>query len=221
MPNGVHFHQANLIERFDSVLFPVPVEFVISELPRQGWVVPGMEESEREIKLSGPISKGDAKLALDPDKKLIGIRGTNPTETLEAFRELRKGWANWLAGIETDYLEMRLLADVVVPAGLLGRFSQLWGGPRPTDGLEKLLGRHLGIETRLAPYGIRLALDGLDPNQPRWAEVAITPSPSAADQLVRIDLIFRDRERQTVEKAMEAAESTVSDVVGFLNKKRP
>jgi hypothetical protein len=221
MPDEMRFYQANLIERLDAVLFPVPIEFVINELPRQGWVVPGVDEGEREIKVAGPISKGEAKLVLDPDKKLIGVRGINAAETLATFRELRKAWAHWLTGIKTDYLELRLVADVVVPTGLLSRLSQLWGSPRPTIGLEKLLSRRLGIEGQLAPYGIRLALEGMNPNQPSWAEVVITPSASAADQLVRIDLIFRDRERHTVEKAMEAAEGTVSDVVGFLNKQRP
>jgi hypothetical protein len=214
---------ASLIERFQAVLYPFPVESLLSVLPERGWIVPIAERKETTIQLSAPISKGEATLVFDMANKTLGVQGARPLEVLKAFREVRAlavGTFGLDPEVHTHYTELRYtgnLSGSMSPVESLAR----WWSSQQDDGVVALISARLPVgEGRLGYYGIRLAPVALDPNRPSWAELAIQPSPAAATNLYHFDLIYRHPSTETVEGVAETCEETVATAIQAIERAR-
>lgn len=225
MPTGILITPSvvALVERFDAVLYPFPLDVVLKLLPQQGWVV-RFEEEERAAKLTAPVSKGNVNLVFEQAGKTLGVRGNDVGETLAEFRELRAFVIEKFGlppAVSSDYTEFRFTGSA--NTGRRERntppevIEAWWSGHPRSEALAIVLKRWIPNED-LGAYGVRMATKGQDPNRPNWAELTIAPASSAGHRVYQFDLIYRNEDREAVEAVAERSEQLLSAAVEELER---
>lgn len=218
-----HTNEAALIERFDSVLYPVDIPTLLDRLPELGWLVSRRADDQRgSISLTDAPTKGNSKLRMDVGNKTLGVVSNDLNETLETYRELRQSireLGELAPEVRTDYVEFRYSGWIRGQASPVQAFSSWGSGDERVVALGRQLGTRLptDVET-LSPYGIRFSPAGLDANRPNWAELSIVPLSTSGTQLYSFDLLFRNEDWETVESVAEAADNLLGSVIGTLEE---
>lgn len=215
MPGEIRPVTSSVLERFNSVLYPYPLEMLLERLPERGWVVPFEDTDDTSVKLKGPASKGSLKLAADQGARTLGVRGIEMAEVLAAFRDVR-AFALDTFGLPPAasvwYAEVRYVGTVSVSHSLNKSLPELlddwWHGHQRADQLGEVLSKWLPGGP-LGAYGLRMATKRLDPNRPNWAELAISPLAVAGARYYRFDLLLRNEDIAAVEKVAEVANELV------------
>ena len=192
-PENVQPSTSALIERFHSVLYPFPLERVLDALPSKGWLVPFVEREAGEVKLAGQPSKGNVKLVFDVSNKTVGVRGIDPDEALNEFRELSEFLLKDFGlspEVRTHYVEFRFVGtvDTAGPGSKTPpEVLEAWWADHPRSSafarvMEKWLpGDGIGV------YGVRMATRGKDANRPNWAELTVGPSATSGTRFYNFD----------------------------------
>lgn len=217
-----HTNQATLIERFDSVLYPVDITTLLDRLPELGWLVPRRADDEQGISLTDAPTKGNSRLRINMGNKTLGVTSNDLNETLETYRELRQSirdLGELSPEVRTDYVEFRYIGWIKGQSSPVQVFSSWWSGYERVVALGKHLGTCLPTEVEaLSPYGIRFSPAGLDANRPNWAELSLVPLSTAGTQLYSFDLLFRNEDSKTVESVAETAHDLLESAIRTLEE---
>ena len=217
-----HTNQANLIERFDAVLYPFDVSTLLDRLPELGWVVPRRTDDEQGMSLAEAPSKGNCRLALNVGNKTLGVRSNDLNEALETYRELRQSirdLGDLPPEVSTDYVELRYIGWIRGQARPVQVFATWWSADERVVALGKRLGSRLPTDVEsLSPHGIRFSPAGLDANRPNWAELQLVPLNTAGTQLYYFDLLFRNEDPAIVESVAEDAQELLESVIRSLEE---
>ncbi len=197
------------------MLYPFPLERLLQDLPEHGWIVPIAEQDESGLKLTAPPSKGNVKLAFDVANKTLGVRGTDPLETLAEFRAVL-AFATERFGrgpeVQRHYVELRFTgtadtgtaADLPIPEVL----DRWWQGHPRSEALAQRLSEFFPGDA-LGAYGIRMASRGKDANRADWTELTIGPSATSGQRIYNFDLILRRQAKAEVEQAAERCKDLI------------
>ena len=209
--------RVTLLERFDSVLYPVNLLPLLDRVPQLGWVVEERIEDDQGIRTKPP-KRGNLRLLMDQASKTLGVAGNDVADVISGYRELRKAareLSDYSPTVETDYVELRYIGQMrkqgVDPTEVLGRW---WSGVDRIDGLGRLLADSLPSNaTAFAPYGIRFAPSGLDANRQNWAELTLVPVNTAGRARFHFDLLYRNEESEVTEGVAERADDLIERVL--------
>lgn len=205
--------RVTLIERFDSVLYPVNLLPLLDRVPELGWVVEDRVEDDEGIRTKAP-KRGNLRLAVDQKNKTLGVDGNDIADVLAGYREIRevaRELSDYSPSVDTDYVEFRYIGQAsrqgIDPTEVLARW---WSGVDQLDGLGRLLGEALPSDVEgFAPYGIRFAPSGVDANRQNWAELTLSPVNTAGRALFHFDLLYRNEESEVTEKVAETADDLI------------
>lgn len=217
-----HTNQATLIERFDSVLYPVDLRTLLDRLPELGWLVPLRADEDQGISLTDAPTKGNSRLRINMGNKTLGVTSNDLSEALENYRELRQSildLGHLSPEVKTDYVEFRYIGWIRGQSSPVQVFSSWWSGYERVVALGKHLGARLSTDVEaLSPHGIRFAPAGLDANRPNWAELTLVPLSMSGTQLYSFDLLYRNEDSEMVEAVAETADDLIESVIGTLEE---
>ena len=200
--------QANIMERFQAVLYPIDIGVLWDRLPELGWLVRRRMTQEGVISLRDAPSKGNTQLLLDQGNKTVGVAGNDLAEAIASFRELNgllRELFDFPAEVSTDYVEFRYIGWIKNGSDPTEILASWWGDHNRSSHLGNKLARLLPSDAAaLLPYGVRFAPNALDANRRNWVEVNITPQSIAGSHRYHFDLLFRN---QDIETTMQVAES--------------
>jgi len=209
--------RVTLLERFDSVLYPVNLLPLLDRVPELGWVVEERVEDEQGIRTKTP-KRGNLRLIMDQGNKTLGVTGNDIADVVAGYRELRQAAqevSDYSPTVETDYVEFRYIGQVrrqgVNPTDVLGRW---WSGIDKAEKLGRLLADSLQSDAEtFAPYGIRFAPHGLEPNRQNWAEFTVVPVNTAGQARFHVDMLYRNEKSEVTEAVAEAADDLIERVL--------
>lgn len=223
-PEDIDPSMSTLFERFDSVLYPFPIERVLEALPAQGWIVPYAERDESGVKLLSAPSKGNIRLVFDINLRTLGVRGTEPKGTLDEFQAVSSFVATKFGlapEVHSFYTEFRFVGSADVGAEpkvpVPERLTAWWAGHERSDELTATIAKWLPGD-ELGAYGVRIATKSRDANRPDWAELTIGPSVTSGSRFYSFDLLYRSRNRRTVELVASNAFDVVMAAVEELER---
>lgn len=212
--------RVTLMERFDSVLYPVNLLPLLDRVPELGWVVEERIEDPEGIRTKVP-KRGNLRLLMDQASRTLGVTGNDIADVIGGYRELREAareLSDYSPSVETDYVEFRYIGQVrkegIDPTEALARW---WSGVDQINELGRLLADSLQSDaTAFAPYGIRFAPSGLDANRQNWAELTLAPVNTAGQARFHFDLLYRNEESEVTEGVAETADNLIERVLNHI-----
>ncbi len=214
--------RVTLIQRFDSVFYPINLLPLLDRVPELGWVVEERIEDEEGIRTKAP-KRGNLRLILDQKNNVLGVTGNDTAEVLSGYRELQQAArevSDFAPTVAVDYAEFRYIGQArkqgVDPIDVIARW---WSGVDKTEALGRALADSFQSDgTAFAPYGIRFAPSGLDPNRQNWAELTIVPVNTAAHARFHIDMIYRNEESEATEAVAESADGLIDRILNDITR---
>lgn len=206
----VVWHQAAVIERFSSVLYPLDTLELLKQLPAIGYVVPelvlrGTPEEGKPI-----ATKGDIEILINQDNKTIGVRGRNAQKAVESFKELREFYLERLdpsPGLATHYLEFDGQGWAKSHANPTDVCSRFWSDHAALKGLGKALGMSA------TNFGLQLVPPNRDPNDPEWFHVHIEPQVVSSHKRYRVRWIWRSSDAAELLAKLSKVDETLKKLI--------
>jgi len=202
--------------RYTSVFFPFDGTLFLEAVEKLGYtltgdltdLVPG-----RRISVDGIIArKGPLAIRLHTDRNTIVVQGPGVNDILD----------------EVDSIESRLKDDLGFDrSGLLDFYEftayflirseksplESWYAHLAATEIMQSISKVFDGE--VYPFGLRLGLKDLDPNQGQWLDVNILPAFTPAGDQYLVDVVFRDAAR---DKVFDFARNAQNSVLALLSK---
>ncbi|HEU0022618.1 MAG TPA: hypothetical protein VFR55_13240 [Dehalococcoidia bacterium] len=206
-----------IIERYDTVLYPIDQITLFDRLPELGWLVSRRMDDQGTFSLESMPSKGNSHLRLDRGNKSIGIIGNHLAEVLASYKELTgvvRELFDFAGEVGTDYVEFRYIGRLNGSSRPVETFASWWAEAGRAAELGSFLADKLPSDAvTMSPYGIRFAPSANNANRPNWAELVITPTPAAGSNTYHFDLIYRNESSSVVEQVVESADSIIESTL--------
>lgn len=214
--------RATLMERFDSVLYPVNLFALLDRLPELGWVVEDRIEDEEGIRTKAP-KRGNLRILIDQGNKTLGVTGNDLAEVLSGYRELRdavRELSDFSPLTTTDYAELRYVGQIKrLGTNPLEVLTEWWSHAERVTQLGARLSELLPSgATTLVPYGVRFAPSGFDANRPNWTELSLVPVSTAGHARFNFDLLFRNEDPSVTEQVAESADEAIELALNELGR---
>lgn len=205
----IHWRRISLVERFSAIVFPLDVEELLAELPELGYIVPADKErlapQGQQLALTRELAtKGELRLRLNQDAKILGVEGKQATEVLEAFKLLRNVCKERLdpsKGFASAFVEIVGTAWATTGKQPSQVFSKVWAGSPVFDKLNQAL------KMTTTQRGIRL-VSSLEIEAPSYREIDISPLIPTASRY-HIEVVWREPTLERIFEAMEGLDSTL------------
>ncbi len=212
----LNWSKMHLIERFDTVLYPLDVGEMLRQLPKLGYVVAERILYGARLEEGMPLAiKGDVEIRLNQDNKTIGIMGYNADKILEEFKILRDWWTQQLdpsPNMRTDYVEFDCAGWAKTQQSPLQTFNDWWKGTSKIDRFKKVL------QNDVTTFGLSLCPPQTDPNNPRWFHITIDPLIPAANSRYNIRVIWREEDLEAVLNKFKNIDSIVKNIIAEIER---
>jgi hypothetical protein len=212
----VHWRQVALVERFSSVMFPIDIEELLAELPTLGYIIPAEKDRLRrqgeQLALTREIAtKGELRLKLNQEAKLLGIEGKETAQVLDAFKALRSLCTERLSpstGFATAFVEITGMAWVETGKEPRKVFTKIWSNDSTMDHINKAL------KMKFVNLGINL-VSSLEFESNSLCNIVVQPlTPS--NSRYHVQVVWREPELDEVLKVMERLDQTVLSTIQAL-----
>ena len=205
--------RATLMERFDSVLYPINLFALLDRLPELGWVVEDRVDDEEGLRVKPP-KRGNLRVLIGQEHKTLGVTGNVLSEVVVGYQELldaARELTDFSPLVTTDYVELRYVGQTkrrnVKPTEALG---QWWSRTGYASDLGSRLAELLPSDsTTLAPYGLKFAPAGVDANRSNWTELTLQPVSIAGHVRFHFDLLYRHQDAAVTVGVAESADTAI------------
>ena len=217
-----HVSRVDLIERYAAVLYPVDVSLLLDRLPEKGWVVHATMSGGNVLADGQLATRGNVQLVISTDNKTLGVRGNDPTETVQAYRELQsvtQQISRFPPGVSTDYVEVRYVGWAERGSNPSETLASWWDRFDALRSLSKIASDRLPVEGgRFAQYAVRLTPFGQDAQRQNWAELLVSPQSTSGHSRYHFDLIYRHGDSAVAEKVAEGGEDLVKAILDHIEQ---
>jgi hypothetical protein len=212
----VHWRRLALVEQFSSILYPLDVEALLAELPTLGYIVPAEKERltprGEQLAFTREIAtKGELRLRISQDAKLLGIEGNSADEVLAAFKALRDLCEKRLDPSEafaSAYIEITGTAWVDTGKEPTKVFGKVWSGNPVLERLGK------SLKKEFTQRGIKLA-SSQNVQASSFSEIEISPVIPARARY-HVQVVWREPTVDSISRVMKDLDSTILNTIRVL-----
>lgn len=215
MPFTIELYRSLMLSlRYDTVIFPLDTSKLLSAVAERGFIAPESAEQPplgARFGMRGTIArKGGVSLNVNSDQQTVGVSAQDVETLIDEFESIEQVIGDEFELSEGDMvLFHEFLASVAVNTGkqpleewakqsegipIFGEFSQI-----------------LGIE--VAPFGVRIAPKGQEPNQTDWFDIRIEPSIQAPYGRYVVEAVYRHADRSMVMDFVGSLESILESLL--------
>ncbi|TAK78089.1 MAG: hypothetical protein EPO16_04165 [Dehalococcoidia bacterium] len=205
--------RADLLTVYLATLFPLALEQLLLALPEEGWIVPSWTRTETGIQSNAPPTLGRCFFDFSTERRMWAVRGSEIAETLKARATVQRKIEQlfkFAPGVSVDFHEVKVTGVAEGKRNPTEAIAAYWASKAPGVTAPVTLP---GLEAALAPYGVRVAPAGIDPNRPAWGEISIVPHPGLGTSKYTFELLYRSRDwtytEDVAERSMDVLTRTI------------
>lgn len=206
----IRWVQLRVTERFQNVLFPVDIALLLRSLPQIGYIV-SRKVFKGVLEPGEPLAtKGNVELIINSANNLLGVEGRDVSELLGSFNELRKFWLEELKPSpepQTFFAELYGQGVVKSVKNPNGVFTDFWASYEKVQKLSKIVGYDI------TNFGLRLTPKRIDPNNPDWFDLTLSPHVISSTSHYFLNIVWRDRKLEDALKKFKTTEDVIDSVI--------
>jgi hypothetical protein len=140
----------------------------------------------------------------------LGVEGRDVSELLGSFNELRRFWLEELKPSpepQTFFAELYGQGVVKSVKNPNEVFTDFWASYEKVQKLSKIVGYDI------TNFGLRLTPKRIDPNNPDWFDLTLSPHVISSTSHYFLNIVWRDRKLEDALKKFKTTEDVIDSVI--------
>ena len=205
--------------RLNYLLFPIDGQELIEAVAKIGYKVPPLPaplDIHATVGFTGSFAQnGEVVLDGSADRSILGVTAKSYDQAIKAFDELSSLILKVLkVNLEKGSRFYEIQADLKFDStgNPLESISSTFKRNQFMSNVAKILKQDISMFT------LRFVTEGKVPNQEEWLDITIEPSIIMPNQRYNISVVFRSKDKSTVEKFGESLESNILSIIKTIEK---